>query len=283
MESNIQEGACKTTSENITSPSLSKYFNQNAATEDIFDTIVKPLQSEATKHNAGSLQSLQTPAKEDTKVSTSFTLKKDEEELKIFTYFSQSAIKPNSSKDLFASEFFDQISQKASERHAPVVITNKLPCEQQVDKPILENTLIEEPTKETVTTEISQQSNINSSTPNISSAYAPTASTAVNLNCPTTLGFLLPSIPQVTPIPIQTSATAPATSYSSSSPEVPWDVRREKASGWWIPCTAVQQWMNQLRSSQPVGEYETISPSLSNSVELVNCFPRCSHWSICPH
>ena len=167
MESNIQEGACKTTSENITSPSLSKYFNQNAATEDIFDTIVKPLQSEATKHNAGSLQSLQTPAKEDTKVSTSFTLKKDEEELKIFTYFSQSAIKPNSSKDLFASEFFDQISQKASERHAPVVITNKLPCEQQVDKPILENTLIEEPTKETVTTEISQQSNINSSTPNI--------------------------------------------------------------------------------------------------------------------
>jgi hypothetical protein len=110
--------------------SLSKYFGEPDTADDIFDTIAKP--TPALEEKEPTINFFKSPIKDEMQATTSSTIKQsssvsfkkgNEEEPKIFSYFSQPEVATSRSKDSDATEFFDQISQLAATKHEPLEIT----------------------------------------------------------------------------------------------------------------------------------------------------------------
>jgi hypothetical protein len=118
--------------------SLSKYFGEPDSADDIFDTIAKPslgsMASAAAEEKEPKINFFKSPVKEEMQATPSSASKQtptvsfkkgNDEEPKIFSYFSQpeNQAASNSSKDSDATEFFDQISELAAKKHEPLEIT----------------------------------------------------------------------------------------------------------------------------------------------------------------
>ena len=115
--------------------SLSKYFGEPDSADDIFDTIAKPPpEAAAAIVEEPKINFFKTPVKEEIQATPGSTVKQsptvsfkkgNDEEPKIFSYFSQpeNQAASSSSKDSDATEFFDQISELAAKKHEPLEIT----------------------------------------------------------------------------------------------------------------------------------------------------------------
>lgn len=261
--------------ENDQESSLSKYFGQPDNADDIFDTIVKPGRSEVPEEPKVNFfkSPASTPMKEDSRRdSPSVAFKKGEEdEPKIFSYFSQPTPASETNKNNDATEFFDQISQMASKSHEPIEISSS--GFSTTPQPLL-------PTAATST---------DSSAPiqqTLPSNYIPVAGADTNsLSADKTneaSGVRIPSPGATSSIqPVVNNVPQPTTrqlftpqsvsNVSANEPKQPvitWSSAEERASRWWIPSETTKKWLESL-SSAPIQNVKLSQPGLMSNTELV--------------
>lgn len=116
--------------------SLSKYFGQPDASDDIFDVISKPSQPSAEEPRINLvISSPPSGSKEGiSSLPPSFAFKKGEEdsEPKVFSYFSQPSTRNTTNKNEDATEFFDHISD-FTKPHEPKEVSNLQPNPQSTN------------------------------------------------------------------------------------------------------------------------------------------------------
>nr|CAG4641597.1 EOG090X0439 [Eurycercus lamellatus] len=209
--------------------SLSKYFGNADNDDDIFDSISKPTSSETAEPKVNFFKSpAAAPVKEDirspSKAPPTFAFKKgDEDEPKIFSYFSQPEANVEG-KDQEATEFFDHISQLASKTHEPLEISSHVEkFTSVVDSSIQqvsENSLLE----------VKEKSNVIIQKPLL--AFSSLQHDLPLQREPTGLSNL----------PTHVIETLPVEPSIISEPV--WNKAQELASSWWIPSEKL--WFSRL-------------------------------------
>lgn len=265
-------------SENEQERSLSKYFGQPDNSDDIFDAIAKPTKAEEEPRINFFKSPVSTPVKEDNRQnnSPSFAFKKgeQEEEPKIFSYFSQAPTTVDTNKDEDASEFFDQISQLASKSREPIEITSSA-----FSTAAQSQSVVSKPSQPIVTAESS------CTVPLVrSNETAPTMpSTIPGAQHPISQNVMAPiNVTNVLqPAALNKSVFTPQTNIVTPSNESveaikTWSRAEELASNWWIPSEKVQIWLKSPTSALPEN-CQLSFPGLGSATELVqwNLFIFC--------
>lgn len=228
-------------SEGGSSASLSKYFGGADHGDDIFDAIAKPRLPTEEEPKVNFFKSpASTPVKEElsrtsslTKTPPTFAFKKgDNEEPKIFSYFSQPEASMDGSGE--ATEFFDQISELTSKTHEPLEISSHLPA----DQPGVPQT----PSPRSP----------------YDSLHEPGVPKPADLPLPVTSHYT----------PRIASASPPVPVVLNDPSEANWSKAQERASSWWIPNDKTGRWLSNPSSAVVIQAADLTSPSLSSNVEL---------------
>lgn len=264
--------------ENEQESSLSKYFGQPDNADNIFDTIVKPERLEDPEEpKVDFLRSpASTPVKEDSRRDShppTIAFKKGEEdEPKIFSYFSQTAATSESNKNSDATEFFDQISQLASKSHEPIEISSSGFCttphptvaiaatSTDSSASIQQTPVINQPIGDADTNNLSADK-----TSEISGIHIPTPVGTSNLQ------GIVNNVSQIGTRQLFTPRTV-TTTLSNEPPQatlVTWSIAEERASKWWIPNETTRRWL-ESPASVPALNLKLSQPGLLNNTELVN-------------
>ena len=255
-------------SESGSSASLSKYFGQADHGDDIFDAIGQPqpvVQEEEPKVNFFKSPA-STPAKEELsrtssfgKTPTKFAFKKgDDDEPKIFSYFSQPEVSRKEEGSAEATEFFDHISELASKTHEPLEISSHT----SADQPVISQTPSPRPLFDSLSSAGSQ----NSAFPSSSASLAPPQAVPKPVDLPLHPGPTAALHPPI--FSPRVASTSPPIGKSDPS-EAVWSQAQERASRWWIPSEKTRRWLNPTGASNAIPSAELSTPSVSNSVELV--------------
>lgn len=262
--------------------SLSKYFNQEDDSASIFDAIAKPKNDEPTVDLLKSSNAA-TPIKEDSELSSktdSFApsvsfQKRDDVEPKIFSYFSQKPVIGDSTKDVVASEFFDQISEQASKTHEPVEIKSQPPLQSQVDIPLHPESTPSNLQKMPIIGQSQMEANLNFST-----LVQPTNSTGYFSSLPAPTGNPVDPAGFTTSLPPQPIFTPKVLNTIHSgdvaelfNPDKTCSQALERAASFWIPSDETRSLL-QIQATSPdlltAEIFKPISPGLSSSTELTD-------------